>query len=793
MDTVRRHSFSNFGGLDSPLSIALLVCLVAALSYFAPRLEWVLMLHPQTVWPVWPSCALLVAVLVLVPRRIWPILIPISFASIVLFDLQKGVPVSSIAWFIAADTIEVLIAALCLSYFFDGVPNPNSIKAVAKYLLFAVILAPSAAAFLAAPGIGGDYWFGWRVSFFSDVLAFLTLTPAILSWVSGGRAWLRKSLAYHLEAAALFAALVVFAYVTFVPASHSYSTALLYSLVPCLLWSALRFGAIGVNTSMIAVMFLSIWGAVHGRGPFTEPAPFDQVLSLQLFLFFTATPFMVLAALVEERKLADVELKESEERLRLAVQAGRTYAFDWDMTTDVVVRSGQCADIFNWMDDPTRDTGREVVARIHPDDRGVYAATDSTLTPRSPAYQTVYRMSRPDGSVLWLETRGHAFFDSQGRRQRIRGIVADITARKHTEEALRWRDAELAEEQRLAKLGSWRWDVATDTVTWSEELYRISGRDPNLPAPSYQDHPKLYTAESWDRLRRAVEEALHTGAPYELDLEMVRPDGTKRWLFARGETQRDTEGGIVQLHGTVQDITERKAAEEMLRDMSGRLIAAHEEERSRIARELHDDLSQRMAILQIGVEQFEQGATGLSSEARQKLHNIAEIAAEVSSTIHDLSHRLHPSKLDALGLVPSLRGFCREFSESHQLSVYFAHDHIPNQIPKDVTLCLFRIVQEALRNVVKHSGAPEVNVELSGLGDRIELRVSDSGVGFDPESEKGSGGLGLLSMRERLRLIGGDLAVESEPSHGTRIRVRAPLPATGAQVTSKQEAYKAGA
>jgi PAS domain S-box-containing protein len=327
---------------------------------------------------------------------------------------------------------------------------------------------------------------------------------------------------------------------------------------------------------MIAVMFLSFWGAVHGRGPFIEPGPFDQVLSLQLFLFFTATPFMVLAALVEERKLADADLRESEERLRLAVQAGRTYAFDWDVTTDVILRSGQCADIFNWMDDPTRDTGREFVARIHPDDRGVYAATNSTLTPRNPAYQTVYRMSRPDGSVLWLEARGHAFFDRQGRRQRIRGIVADITARKQTEEALRRRDAELAEAQHLAKLGSWRWDVATDTVTWSEELYRISGRDPKLPAPSYQDHPKLYTVESWDRLRRAVQEALDTGVGYQLDLEMVRPDGTKRWVFARGEMQRDTEGRIVQLHGTVQDIAERRAAEEMLRDMSGRLITAHE-------------------------------------------------------------------------------------------------------------------------------------------------------------------------------------------------------------------------
>src|SRR6201992_2900801 len=200
MDTIRRYSFWNFGGLDSPLGTALLVCLVGALSYFAPKLEWASLFHPQTIWPVWPTGALLVGVLLQVPRRIWPILIPTSFASVVLFDIQTGVPAVSIVWFIAADAVQVLIAAFALSYFFEGVPRLNSVKAISKYLLFAVILAQSASAFLAAPGISGDYWFGWRVSFFSDALAFLSLTPAVLSWVSDGSTWLRKSVAYRLEA-----------------------------------------------------------------------------------------------------------------------------------------------------------------------------------------------------------------------------------------------------------------------------------------------------------------------------------------------------------------------------------------------------------------------------------------------------------------------------------------------------------------------------------------------------------------------------------------------------------------
>jgi PAS domain S-box-containing protein len=665
METARRHPFSNFGGLDSPLSIALLVCLVAALSYFGPRLEWALMLHPQTVWPLWPSCALLVALLVLVPRRIWPILIPISFASIVLFDLQMGVPISSIAWFIPADTVEVLLAALCLSYFFDGVPQLNSVKAVGKYLFFAVILAPSAAAFVAAPGIRGDYSYGWRVCFLSEVLAFLTLTPAILSWVTGCHAWVRKSLAYHLEEAALFATLLLFAYLTFVPSGSSSSPALLYSLVPFLLWSALRFGSRGVSTSMIVVIFPSIWGAVHGRGPFTGAEPFDKVLSLQLFLLFAATPFMLLAALVEERKRAEEGLRESEERLRLAVQAGRMYAFEWDTVTDVILRSGQCATILSWMDHPKRDTGREFAAKVHSDDREAYTATEIGLTPENPTYKTNYRVLRPDGSTIWLEESGHGFFDGQRRMLRIVGMVSDVTKRKFGEEALS--------------------------------------------------------------------------------------------------------------------------------SVSRRLIEVQDQERFRIARELHDDLSQRMALLQINLEQFEQKTAGLSTQARQQLHKIAEGASEVSSNIHDLSHQLHPPNLDTLGLVISLRGLCKEFSEQHNLQVQFVYDGIPGQIPKDVTLCLFRVMQEALRNVVKHSGAAEARVELSGHGDRIDLCISDSGTGFNPESAQGEGGLGLVSMRERLRLIGGDLTLESEPLHGTRIRVRTPLLTTSAQVASEPKARKTGA
>jgi PAS domain S-box-containing protein len=278
---------------------------------------------------------------------------------------------------------------------------------------------------------------------------------------------------------------------------------------------------------------------------------------------------------------------------------------------------------------------------------------------------------------------------------------------------------------------------------------------------------------------------------FEMEYRLRRFDGEYRWIVDYGVTRFGADGTFCGYIGSCVDITDRRLSEASLQELSGRLIHAQEEERARIARELHDDLSQRMALLSIGLEQFEQGMPGLSSKARQQLHNIAEVTRELSSDIHNMSHQLHPSKLDTLGLVPAVWGLCKELSKQHELQIKFVHDDVPSQIPKDVTLCLFRIVQEALRNVVKHSGAMEAKLELSSKADEIDLCVSDPGRGFDPEAVKGEAGLGLISMRERLRLVGGHLSVESKPSHGTRIRVRIPLSSTSAHVTSEQKQHEA--
>src|SRR6516225_794412 len=249
MQTESNRSSWSAANPNSPWRTVVLVCVVAILSYGAAKLAGMLIIGPHAEWPLWLGNAFLAAILLLVSRRIWPILIAAAFGAFVLNDIHSDLTIRSIALLILSDTVEVLTAALCLSYAFGGVPRLNSVRALAKFSLFAVILPPLLRAFFVAFETKGNYWVNWRISFFSEAIVYLTLMPAILGWLSQGTGRDRKSRAYYLEAAALIAGLVVFAYLAFAGPGKYRSEARLYSLVPFLLWSALRFGSAGVGTS----------------------------------------------------------------------------------------------------------------------------------------------------------------------------------------------------------------------------------------------------------------------------------------------------------------------------------------------------------------------------------------------------------------------------------------------------------------------------------------------------------------------------------------------------------------
>jgi signal transduction histidine kinase len=215
--------------------------------------------------------------------------------------------------------------------------------------------------------------------------------------------------------------------------------------------------------------------------------------------------------------------------------------------------------------------------------------------------------------------------------------------------------------------------------------------------------------------------------------------------------------------------------------LSGRLIDAQEKERSRLAAELHDDFSQRLALLALGLENASEALPDSPRSAKQQLQELMNSASELGADIHTVSHRLHSATLESLGLEPGISSLCKEFTDRHGIEIDFSADKIPRVVDPNVALCLFRIVQEALQNLRKHSGVARAEVRLIKHADRIFVSVYDSGKGFDMNDMKAHEGLGIRSMGERARLLGGRFEIHSKPGKGTRVQAEIPLPTTTGQ------------
>ena len=320
----------------------------------------------------------------------------------------------------------------------------------------------------------------------------------------------------------------------------------------------------------------------------------------------------------------------------------------------------------------------------------------------------------------------------------------------------------------------WDADLRKGRNRWFGDLqtmFGIQGDNHNGHVGDFRNHVH---PEDLGAFETAVAEARAKRGPYAAEFRIVRTDGDSRWISAKGQFYFTPKGEPERMLGMATDITERKLAEETLASLSGRLIQAQEAERSRIARELHDDFQQRLAMLSFDLEDFARYLER-DSEGNDRLRELWDRVAELSSDLHSLSHRLHSSTLDSLGLAAALRSLCAEFSGHHSIDVNFVEENIPRNIPGEVALCLFRITQEALQNVKKHSRADSAKVRAEGLEQKIHLSISDCGTGFERAAASRQSGIGIRSMEERARLVGGQFAVHSRPGEGTKIDVWVPI------------------
>jgi PAS domain S-box-containing protein len=466
----------------------------------------------------------------------------------------------------------------------------------------------------------------------------------------------------------------------------------------------------------------------------------------------------------------------------------------------------------SWLDAVIEEDREKVIEDIKRKTAGLSA------TPEFPEYRIV----RPDGSVRWILARAFPIRDTQGQVSRVAGIAEDITDRKWAEEELKkTRDdleervkertselsvaneallaeieqrkatvltlrkvgESLAEAQRIAHLGNWDWDIVNNKLYWSDEIYRIFGLKPQEFGATYEAFLNSVHPEDREDVQQAVNKALYERQPYGIDHRIVHPDGSERIVHEQAEVTYDEDGKALRMMGTVQEITEQKqveqelrASQEELRHLSAQLLEAQERERKRVARELHDGLGQTLSAMKFRIESTMGGLRAEEqADSANSLSNLVSMAQQAVEEVRRISKNLWPSILDDLGLLPTISWFCREFREMHpgiRIEQEIAIEECA--VPASLKIVIYRVLQEAMNNIAKHSQANRIELSLREEEGRLELTIHDNGTGFDTTqrvSQEGlDRGLGLASMTERTDLSNGLFAVESEPGVGTTIR-----------------------
>lgn len=503
-------------------NVVLLAVLVAIGYYLGSKLGFALTPAPDPIATFWPPNATLLASLLLSPKRMWlPFLIAVLPAHL-LVQFGSAVPLpGAIGWYFG-NVGEAVIGALLIRRFSKESSPFDSVSGLIVFLIFGVVAAPLLTSFFDAgiviiSGLGHGYWIHWITRQLSNMLAELTLVPTIVIGWLNTREWVRKATPDRYAEAALLAVGIA-AVSVFVFGADGTSRlsipALLYLPLPFLLWASLRFGLGGLSASMLAITVASVWNAMHGRGPFTSASMGQNILALQVFLSTIAIPLMLLASVIQERRLAE------------------------------------------------------------------------------------------------------------------------------------------------------------------------------------------------DNLRAAA----------------------------------------------------------------SRIVETQEQSSQRIARELHDGLGQQLAIAQMELGEIRDLT---KPPLKDRLDKLYDEISDASDAAREISHGLHPARLEHLGLVAALKSLSSEISTAKQIRIQFNAAPLPEAVPYNISLCMYRVSQEALQNIAKHSHAKNISIDLRQRDGRLQLQIADDGSGFVPL--RASNGIGMNSMRERVRSVGGTIDITSAPNCGTKILASIPL------------------
>jgi PAS domain S-box-containing protein len=664
-----------------------------------------------------------------------------------------------------------------------------------------------------------------------------------------------------------------------------------------------------VIVAILLIQVAGIWWHIAT----SDQAAHETGLLIVLVATIILATILYIAEYVGNRNLSG-SARLANDWLQLAMESGKTVAWDWDLKTGRDVWFGDLKTLFGLSTSIYEGKVEDFRNRVHPDDRElVWRAVAQARQDRS-IYRAVFRVVWPDGTIRRASATGKFDYAANGNPVRMLGVAVDITEIYEVEEKLREYQEQLkgiveaamdaiiavddeqrvrvfnaaaermfgcrasdaigapleqfvperfraAHREHVRKLGETRtplrpggpgrlWGLRSDGSEFpietsisvvdvgARKLFTVILRDvterkrtddllreseqrfrlmadtaPVMLWMSDADKRCHYINRAWlEFTGRAPEAELGNGwlelvhpddlnslidnyvqafdrrESYQTEFRLLRHDGEYRWVLATGAPRLLPDGTYAGYIGSAVDVTEHKLATTIRSGLSRKLMEAQEKERAWIARELHDDVVQRMALLTIELDRLGQGLPRQSGELRIRINELSGRVTELSKDIQAISHRLHSSKLEYLGIAAAAGAFCRELSEQQSgVTIAFTEEGVRPDVPKDVALALFRVLQEALTNAVKHAGVSHVNVALRGCEDAIELEVVDTGIGFDPAAALRAHGLGLVSMQERLNLVHGEFAIDSRPGAGTKVCARVPLAADEVAVAGLDE------
>lgn len=363
----------------------------------------------------------------------------------------------------------------------------------------------------------------------------------------------------------------------------------------------------------------------------------------------------------------------------------------------------------------------------------------------------------------------------------IFGLLVNMRRRRLAEKSLAESETRLSLSAESADAGMWSME-ANDSQVWATDKARELFGLPKHATLHLDDFLRRVHPEDRERLNGAIRQAMQSRKDATEEYRIQSADGSLRWLASHGRTQPAGPGQPMRLMGVTVDITDRKQGEELLRQnqqdlsrLAGRIISAQEEELRRLSREIHDDLTQRLAALALDAALIEKQLDSSQFQTVKDLKGLRDNLSEVAEEVHNLSRRLHPSILDDLGLVQAVQAESAAFINKTGIDLSITINDSLDSIPRELALCLYRVIQEGLQNIAKHSRAKAAFITLHGLSGGIRLLIEDNGIGFEPEEVRKKAGIGLSSMRERVRLLNGEINFKSQPGNGTQIEVFIPI------------------